>query len=166
MAICIVNCIWLSNKVRKQIVFELLWNKVLFLFCGGCFKTGSHCVAPAELKLAIFLPQPLECWLCRHVLSNLENTVFCFLFFFGGPAVCTEGFMLTEKCSPTWAILPAHFALVVLEMGSCELFAGFVLKPWSSTLKQLGLQAWATNAWQECVLIFTFYMYLENSHCL
>jgi hypothetical protein len=34
--------------------------KVFFLFYF--FKTGSHFVAQAGLKLMIFLPQPSECW--------------------------------------------------------------------------------------------------------
>jgi hypothetical protein len=32
------------------------------------FETGSCCVAQADLKLSILLPQPSECWDHRYVL--------------------------------------------------------------------------------------------------
>jgi hypothetical protein len=39
---------------------------------------------------------------------------------------------LKSRCSITRATTPVHFALVILEMGSCKLFAWASLKPQSS----------------------------------
>jgi hypothetical protein len=61
--------------------------------------------------------QPLE-----HVF--LQTSVF---FLIGGTRVWTQVFTFT-----TWAIPPVHFALVILEMESHELFAWAVLGQWAS----------------------------------
>jgi hypothetical protein len=40
---------------------------------------------------------------------------------------------LQSKPSMTWITTPVHFALIILEMGSPELFAWVGLKLWSSS---------------------------------
>jgi hypothetical protein len=55
---------------------------------------------------------------------------------------------------------PVHFAVVILQMGSCELFAWACLKLPSSQsqpLKQLGLQAWAPGAKCKTGFFMLFY---------
>jgi hypothetical protein len=39
---------------------------------------------------------------------------------------------LQSRCSIAWATPTVHFGLVILEMGSCELFALGGLELWSS----------------------------------
>jgi hypothetical protein len=47
--------------------------------------------------------------------------VFC-LFFLVGLTFELKTSHLQSRCSTAWAMLPVHFALVILEMGSCKLF--------------------------------------------
>jgi hypothetical protein len=37
--------------------------------------------------------------------------------------VCKAGRHLQSRCYTTWATPPAHFTIIILEVGSCELFA-------------------------------------------
>jgi hypothetical protein len=63
---------------------------------------------------------------------------------------------LHSRPSTTWATPPVHFALVILEIGSHELFAWAGLEPRSSQSqppKSLGLQAWATGT-----QLFSFFL--------
>jgi hypothetical protein len=56
---------------------------------------------------------------------------------------------MQSRWSTTWAKPPVYFALVILEMGYCELLAWAGLEPqsfWSQPPKKLGLQAWDTVA--------------------
>jgi hypothetical protein len=57
---------------------------------------------------------------------------FPYLFFGGGTGDWTQGFTLAKQASTSWATPPVPFALVILEMGSQELFAQAGFKPWSS----------------------------------
>jgi hypothetical protein len=62
---------------------------------------------------------------------------------------------LQSRCSTAWATPPFHFALV-LELGSCKLFAWAGLELWSSWCQPpmwLGLYAWSTVT-QLAFLIF------------
>jgi hypothetical protein len=57
---------------------------------------------------------------------------------------------LQSMHSTTWALLPVHFPLVILKMGSLKLFAWAGLKLWSSRCtpsRYLGLLAWAMSTW-------------------
>jgi hypothetical protein len=101
-------------------------------------------------------------WICDSlasaswVLLGLQACITmngwdAFLFFVGW--VWTQGFVLAKQCSNAWTTPLVHFALVILEMGSQELFAWSVLEPWSSwsrPSKWLGLQSWATGAQLRC----------------
>jgi hypothetical protein len=55
-----------------------------------------------------------------------------FFFNFGGTRVWTLGFIQTCKAVALngWATPPFHFALIILEMKSLELFAVAGLEPW------------------------------------
>jgi hypothetical protein len=55
-----------------------------------------------------------------HSLSKALYLIMYF-FFFWCIWIWTQG--LQSRCSITWAAPPVHFALVILEMESCELFA-------------------------------------------
>jgi hypothetical protein len=59
---------------------------------------------------------------------------FLFSFFFDRTRVWTQPFALVKqsRCSTAWATSPVHFSLVILEMGSCELFAQAGFETWSS----------------------------------
>jgi hypothetical protein len=54
---------------------------------------------------------------------------FCLLhtLFFCGTGIWTQGFVLESRCSIFWATPPVHFAVIILEMGSLELFPGLAL---------------------------------------
>jgi hypothetical protein len=66
-------------------------------------------ICPSQLVLKQILYLPLN---CRQAFQSQ-------LFLVGG-----VGFELIHVCKAgTWATPPVHFALVILEMGSCELFA-------------------------------------------
>jgi hypothetical protein len=55
---------------------------------------------------------------------------------------------LWSRCCTSWTTPLVHFALVILEMESCQLFALTDLRLWSSPfqlLTYLGLQAWTTE---------------------
>jgi hypothetical protein len=55
---------------------------------------------------------------------------------------------LQSRCSATWVTPLVYFAVVILEMRSCELFAqaGLELPSlWAHPPKQLGLPVWATG---------------------
>jgi hypothetical protein len=52
---------------------------------------------------------------------------------------------LQSRCLTAWATPPLHFALVILEVESLELFAWAGLKPWSSqsqAAKTIGVKHW------------------------
>jgi hypothetical protein len=56
---------------------------------------------------------------------------------------------LQRRCSTAWATPPVYFALVILEIGSHQLFAQADLEPrssWSQRPRCLGLQSWASGA--------------------
>jgi hypothetical protein len=59
--------------------------------------------------------------------------------------VWTQGFILSNQASPSWATPPAHFALVILEMRSWELFVQAGLKLLSQPPKEIGLKVWASG---------------------
>jgi hypothetical protein len=46
------------------------------------FETGSHCVAQADLKFLISLPQPSKCWNYRCAPTHPATLYFIYLFFF------------------------------------------------------------------------------------
>jgi hypothetical protein len=78
------------------------------------------------------------------------KTYFKFFLSFlgGGTGVWTQDFTLQSRHSTAWAILSVHFAVVILEMESCELFARAGLQPrssWSQPPKYLGWQVWTTG---------------------
>jgi hypothetical protein len=55
------------------------------------------------------------------ILAHKPN--FFFIFFFGGTWGMNSGLRVHKADSlTTWAIPPAHFVLVILEMKSCKLF--------------------------------------------
>jgi hypothetical protein len=57
----------------------------------------------------------------RHATTSATpHSPFCFSYLFFGE---TGALSLQSRCSTTRAIPPVHFALVILEMGSCKLFA-------------------------------------------
>jgi hypothetical protein len=60
---------------------------------------------------------------------------------------------------------PVHFPLVILELGSWELFACSGLKPWSSLFQPpnyLGLQAWATGT--QFIQFMSFLFFKSRFH--
>jgi hypothetical protein len=61
-----------------------------------------------------------------------DYNLVALLFSFCGTGVWTQGFTLAKQVLATWATPPVHFALVILEMGSPELFLQADLKPQSS----------------------------------
>jgi hypothetical protein len=54
-----------------------------------------------------------------------------FFFFFDGSRVWRQGFILAKQVRYHLSTPPVHFALVILEMGSLELFVWAGLEPWS-----------------------------------
>jgi hypothetical protein len=68
------------------------------------------------------------CWDDRCAPPHLVD----FKLFFGGTGIWTYGFTLAQQHSTAWATPPVHFALVILETDSLELFARAGLEPRSS----------------------------------
>jgi hypothetical protein len=108
-----------------------------------CFWDRASLCSPTGLELTI-LPQPPQCWDYRYVPLHPDSGFFglfglvWFWWVFGGTGVWTQGFVLVSRYSTTWAILPVHFALVVLEIGSRALFAGLA---WNLSPPILDFQA-------------------------
>jgi hypothetical protein len=111
----------------------------------------------------LFLRISRECFLVQQVyhsfiLPNLVPQFFQDSLCFFPPFFClfwwdwglTQGFVLTKQILYAWATTPpVYFALVVLKMGSHELFAWADLKQQFYQFqppKYLGLWAWATSA--------------------
>jgi hypothetical protein len=55
--------------------------------------------------------------------ANTKDKFILKTLFSGWAEIWTKGFTLQSRHSATWKTPPVHFALVILEMGSCEIFA-------------------------------------------
>jgi hypothetical protein len=73
---------------------------------------------PSSLELLILLPQTPKCWDYRYALPS---HFCCYCLFVCSSGIWTQGFLLASRCSIAWAMPPALFALVILEIGSCFL---------------------------------------------
>jgi hypothetical protein len=102
------------------------------VLCHGYFFFG------AEYVLFPFSRQILKELLYLSNILNNPRTLFLrvsiteFFFFFGENGVWTQGFALAKQALYCLSHMCVHFALVILEVGSCELFAWLGLKPQSS----------------------------------
>jgi hypothetical protein len=127
----------------------------------------SHCFASAGLKLTGSSdPPPSTSWVagttgaCHHAWLSYED------LFFGGTRVWSHDFTLAKQALYCWSHTSVHFALVILEIGSWELFAWTGLEPWSSQsqpLLQLGLQVWTTGTWLIWRLLIAYICVFEFS---
>jgi hypothetical protein len=85
-----------------------------FLSCSF----GLFILFPCKYHVAVILF--CASW---EVFSHFVFDNRCFVLFFGGTGVWTQGFVLANKHSAAaWATLLVHFTLVILEMGSFKLF--------------------------------------------
>jgi hypothetical protein len=91
------------------------------------------------------------------ITTFLSNTrASSLFFFFGGTGVWIQASCLQSRCFTAWATPSVHFALVILEMRSQELFAQAGLELWSSWSyppKQLRSLVWATGTWLQELLV-------------
>jgi hypothetical protein len=71
-SIALLSCAVL--KLKCMIMFTTLMNN----FCGTFLETGSHCVAQADLELAILLLRPPKCWDHRCVLPHPNSKMNVF----------------------------------------------------------------------------------------
>jgi hypothetical protein len=79
------------------------------------------------------MTQTLYAHMNKIKIKKKKKSAFFFSFFLVGLWFELRASHLQYRCFTSSAISPVHFALVILEMGSCELFAQAVLEPWSSS---------------------------------
>jgi hypothetical protein len=138
-----------------------LWATPPALFCDffffeiGFLKLFAHWLQTAILLISAFwvaritgvshqhLAQIIFCiWLYVSLLSYKMSDLFSivlkflkklnfFFFFLVGLDFELRALHFQSRCLTTGATPSLHFALVILEMGSCELFAWTDLEPWS-----------------------------------
>jgi hypothetical protein len=93
---------------------------------------------------------------------------FVYLFILMGLGFEVRVLCLQSRHSAAWATFPVHFALVILEMGSQELFTWAGLEPQSSPYQPprlLRLQAWATGTRSNNFFIGHKFQGNENLTC-
>jgi hypothetical protein len=101
-------------------------EKILELVCKRIQKIWGELTRKnlACCKLGLTGDSGLESENCHSFF------VFGFFFFFFFFWWDSEYVRAKQPCSTTWATPPVDFALVILEMGSCELFAWADFEPY------------------------------------
>jgi hypothetical protein len=87
----------------------------------GCSSVVEHWPSICEAWASSLTPQT------NKQTAYLSLTILIF-FLFGGTGVWPQGFILENQVLYAWATPPVHFVLVILEMGSHDLFAQAGLK--------------------------------------
>jgi hypothetical protein len=110
-----------SNEVGDCDRYWSLWKYSHVLWTlRSCWTMGDptrHCL----------FCSPTQVWLNAPVFLFF----FCFFFLFVERGFELRALHLQSNHSPTWAMTPIHFALIILELGYRELFALAGLEPQS-----------------------------------